>query len=224
MLQSDLLQWLSLHLVKLGPVVIFVACLLETAVFAGLILPVGALIAFAAVLSSRGLFDPAEVVAFALLGALAGDQIGFMVGRWFAPGPHPAGGGIATLWRGALRRTESLVRTRGILALTVARAIPFVRTVMPWFAGRSGITWWRFLLFDSLGVLLWGSIYTGSGFLVGAGWRELAARYGEVAGALLLAAALLAIIAILRTRIRRQIRRAAGHDVPSAPAEDIPTL
>ena len=33
----------------------------------------------------------------------------------------------------------------------MARAIPFVRTVMPWFAGRSGMGWGRFLFFDVVG-------------------------------------------------------------------------
>jgi membrane-associated protein len=203
----DLLQWLSLHLVRLGPGVLFAVCLLETAVFAGLILPVGALLAFAVMLSTRGYFDPGEVIFVALLGALLGDQLGFVVGRWFVPGARPARGGIARIWAAALQRTETLVRRRGLLGVSVARATPFVRTMMPWFAGRSGMPWIRFLVFDMLGVLLWGAIYIGGGYLAGQGWREVAARFGESAGALAVLALVLAFLLLTRGWVQRLFRR-----------------
>src|SRR5687767_12317844 len=141
MLDSDLLQWLSGHLIRLGPVVLFVVCLLETALFAGLILPVGALIAFSAMLASRGIFDPVDVIFVAFSGALLGDQLGFIVGRWFVLSSRPPKGRVARMWRGALDRTEAIMKSRGLIGVSVARTIPFVRTIMPWFAGRSGIPW-----------------------------------------------------------------------------------
>jgi membrane-associated protein len=202
---NSLLEWLSGHLVRFGPGVLFLICLLETAIFAGLILPVGALIAFAAMLSARGVFDPGEVIMVALLGALVGDQLGFIVGRWFIAGASPPRGEVARVWRGALARTESLVRSRGGIGVATARAIPFVRTVMPWFAGRSGMGWGRFLIFDSLGVCLWGTIYIGGGFLAGESWRQVAGQFGEIAGA---AVALVAILAFLFALVPRWLRKA----------------
>jgi membrane-associated protein len=206
---SDLLNWLANQLVRMGPGVLFIVCLLETAVFAGLILPVGALIAFAAMLASRGLFTPAEVVTVALLGAFVGDQLGFLVGRLFVLRARPHRGDIATIWGGALARSDALVRRRGLLGVSVARALPFVRTIMPWFAGRSGVSWPRFLLFDSLGILLWGSIYIGGGFLAGEGWRQVAARYGESAGAVLVLLGLLIFLVVIRGWLKRVF---VGHD------------
>lgn len=195
---EDLLQWLSEHLVRFGPIVLFVACLLETAIFAGLVVPVGALLAFAALLSARGFFDPALVVAAALAGAALGDQLGFAVGRWFMPTAKPPKGKIATLWSRALGAAQALVRSRGGAGIILARPIPFVRTIMPWFAGRSGMPWWRFLVFDLLGVLAWGVVYIGGGFVIGVGWREASVHFGEVAGVLVLALVLLIIIVLAR--------------------------
>lgn len=200
----DLLQWLSAQLVTYGPGLLFVICLIETAVFAGLILPVGALIAFAAMLSARGVFGPGEVVTVALLGALVGDQLGFVVGRWFIAGANPPRGEVARIWRGALTRTEALIRGRGGIGVSMARAIPFVRTVMPWFAGRSGMGWGRFLFFDILGVLLWGTIYIGGGFLAGESWRQIADVFGEIVGGLV---ALVALIAFLALALPRWMKR-----------------
>lgn len=226
MAQSELLQWLGQHLVALGPGVLLVTCLLETAVFAGLVLPVGALIAFAAMLASRGLMDPTQVAAAALTGALIGDQLGFVVGRWFIPGARPprGSGGIARIWRGALTQTESLVRDRGLLGISVSRAIPFVRTLMPWFAGRSGVVWGRFVVYDFLGVLLWGSIYIGGGFLAGESWRRLAGQFGEIVGGVLIIIVAIAVAALARMWVRRQVETAEpaapeGETAPASPRE-----
>lgn len=217
---SEILNWLALHLVRLGPGVLFAVCLLETAMFAGLVLPVGALIAFAAVLSTRGYFEVEEVIFVALLGALIGDQLGFVVGRWFTPTARPARGGIGRMWNGALQRTEALVRERGLLGITAARATPFVRTIMPWFAGRSGIGWGRFFLFDLFGVLLWGLIYIGGGYLAGQSWREVAGRFGEVAGGVVLGVLLLLFLFFNRRQAARLFRRRRVRPPRSAHGKD----
>lgn len=208
--ENDLLAWLATNLIRLGPGVLFVVCLLETAIFAGLILPVGALIAFSAMLSSRGVFEPSEVIAAAFFGALIGDQLGFVVGRWFVSSARPARGEMARVWSMTLQRTEELVRSRGLAGISLARAIPFVRTLMPWFAGRSGVTWGRFCLYDLLGVLLWGTVYIGGGFLAGEGWRQLAGRYGEVVGAVAAAILLAAIVFLTRGWLIDALRKRTG--------------
>jgi membrane-associated protein len=195
---SDLLQWLSVALVRLGPGVLFAVCVLETAVFAGILLPVGALVAFSALLSARGVFDPADIVFVALTGAFVGDQLGYLMGRLFAFGNGSPRGRLGTLWSSATSRTERILRGRGALGISVSRMVPFVRTIMPWFVGRSGMGWGRFVLFDLLGVLLWGTLYVGGGFLAGEGWRQVAERFGEGAGAVLLL--LLGVLAALGVR------------------------
>lgn len=207
MLESELLQWLSAHLVALGPGVLFVTCLLETAIFAGLVLPVGALIAFASMLASRGLMDPGQVVAAAFFGALIGDQLGFVVGRWFVSGARPPRGKVARIWRSAIVQSQALVQERGLLGISVSRAIPFARTIMPWFAGHSGVAWGRFFLFDLLGVTLWGSIYIGGGFLAGEGWRQLAGLFGEVVGGVVVVAVAVGAVALARAWVRRTLSR-----------------
>lgn len=216
--ESELLQWLVGNLILYGPAVLFVSCLLETAVFAGLILPVGTLIAFSAMLSSRGVFDPVVIVAVAFSGALVGDQVGFGVGRWFRGVARPRTGEIARLWRITLARTEILINNRGAFGITAARAVPFVRTVMPWFAGRSALGWGRFLFFDILGVLLWGTLYVGGGFLAGQGWGRMAGLLGEAAGAVVVIIVLIGIFLASRGWAWTRIRRATGG--VSAPGKD----
>lgn len=212
-----LLLWLADQMIRLGPGLLFVICLLETAVFVGLVLPVGALIATAALLAARGVLDPAEVALAALAGAMVGDQVGFALGRWFLRSARPPRGSVARLWQGGLRRTETLLRRRGLMGVSTARAVPFVRTIMPWFAGRTGMPWPRFLLFDLLGILTWGAVYVGGGFLAGFGWKTVAGQFGELAGLVALAAAALAALAAMRLRGRRLLRRLTRASLPAPP-------
>lgn len=207
MFSSTLFHWLSNQLIALGPSVLFAACLLETAMFAGLVIPVGALIAFSAMLVARGIMEPGHLVLVALSGAFIGDQLGFFLGRWFIAGARPKAGRIARLWRRALARADALVRRHGLVAISLARATPFVRTIMPWFAGRSGVSWSRFVLFDLIGLLFWGIIYLGGGFLAGQGWRQISGRFGELAGLGALVAALLLFLGVTAELTRRMTRR-----------------
>lgn len=206
-LDSDLLAWLSGFLIEFGPIVLFIACMLETTVFIGLIIPVGGLIAVSAMLSTRGVFEPEMVAVAAFSGALLGDHLGFAIGRWLRGSSGTPVGKVGRIWSAALARTQLLVRSRGGIGISAARGIPFVRTVMPWFAGRSSISWARFAFFDLGGVILWATIYVGGGFLAGEGWRTVAAQYGEIAGVaallLFLLAWLLGPRGLLRARLRR---------------------
>ncbi len=214
-----LFRWLAAHLVRIGPILLFVVCLLETAVFLGLVLPVGALIGFSSVLAARGVFDPSHIVLAAVAGGLIGDQIGFAVGRGFAREVRPRTGRLARLWEAGVRRTQALVVQQGLIGVSAARAVPFVRTIMPWFAGRSGKRWPRFFLFDLLGILLWATIYCGGGFLAGYGWERIACQFGEEAGAAVVLA--LAVAGVLGFRLwrRRLLERRSASRMrhPTAP-------
>ncbi|HWV58563.1 MAG TPA: VTT domain-containing protein [Longimicrobiales bacterium] len=220
-MESEIFNFIAGYLVRFGPVVLFFACMLETAIFAGLVLPVGALIAFSAMLSSRGVFEPWSVAVAAAAGALVGDQLGFAVGRFLIRAAGPARG-VARVWSAALKYTEALIIGRRHAGIVIGRVIPFVRTVLPWFAGRSGVTWPRFFVFDLAGVVIWAVIYVGGGFAAGEGWRQVADQYGEIAGGILAIAALIVFVVLNRRvaqRLTRSRRPMAEADTPVGPRE-----
>ena len=218
---SDLLLWLTTFLVQFGPVVLFIACMLETTVFIGLVVPVGGLIALSAMLSSRGVFEPETIVLAAVSGALLGDHLGFGIGRFLRGSSGTPVGKVGRIWKAALGRTQLLLQSRGGIGISAARGIPFVRTVMPWFAGRSAISWKRFAFFDFGGVLLWATIYLGGGFLAGEGWRTVAAEYGEVAGGAALLVLLVGWLLAPGGWLRRRISRST--ESPDDPLPNPPT-
>ena len=54
-----------------------------------------------------------------------------------------------------VRRTEQIYEKSGARALLGAKLVPGLSTAAPPVAGMFGMSYWRFLLFDSLGSLLW---------------------------------------------------------------------
>jgi dephospho-CoA kinase len=111
------------------------------------------------------------------------------------------------LWRRHERSAQQLFRQRSILAVSVARFISFVRTLMPWFAGMSGMTYGKFLAYDLLGVLGWGSLSVLAGYAAGGSWHVVADALGVLSAALLGLALLLAVSGwLIRRRRRRPLR------------------
>ena len=88
--------------------------------------------------------------------------------------------------------------------------IAFVRTIMPIMAGMSELTYRRFLIYDLLGVALWGagSILIGVG--AAAGWQRVRADLGLwwAAAVVLLAIGVFGLVRVRRVRHTREKRRA----------------
>jgi hypothetical protein len=62
-------------------------------------------------------------------------------------------------------RTKGLLASHGLQALVAAKFLPGLGTVMPPLAGALGISTSRFLLYDGLGSLFYGTFYIAAGFL-----------------------------------------------------------
>jgi membrane protein DedA with SNARE-associated domain len=134
--------------------VIAMACLLpaaETALMAGLVIP-GELIAVGAgLLASRGHVPVAAVAAAAVVGAVAGDSIGYVVGRHFRKAIS------SRLSKKHWERAKEWLRRRGAPAVFLARFTAFVRSVMPAAAGAAKLPFSKFLLWSVPAGVLWGT-------------------------------------------------------------------
>src|SRR4051812_20947006 len=71
--------WLLLTLVFLFPA-------LEASIFLGLVVPGETMVVLGGVAAQAGRVPLVAVIAFAIAGAVVGDQVGFHVGRRFGPG------------------------------------------------------------------------------------------------------------------------------------------
>lgn len=132
------------------------------------------------------------VIAAAAVGAIVGDNVGFLVGRQF---------GYRLLFRfrdrlripdGKIKLGQYLFQRYGRAVAFVARFVALLRSVAPLLAGANRMRWSHFAVADAAGVVVWASIYGGGAYAFGqeihrlarpAAWALLgAAAVGLVAG------------------------------------------
>lgn len=209
LLLHDIIPWVLRH----GPLIIFLVVAAETAFFLGLLMPAEATVLLGGFLVSRGYFELDAVLLATCGGAFVGDQAGYLLGRRYGGRVSLGKGKLGRLWRRYEARATMLFRRRSMLAVTVARFVSFLRTLMPWFAGMTRLDYRRFLAYDLVGVIGWGAGSVALGYMAGASWRLVAGTVGTVSSIVLLLLLLGLLVAGLRQRrIARQIERALTGD------------
>lgn len=189
-------------LIKIGPWVVFVVALAETAVFIGLLVPAEATVLIGAFLADQGYFEVEHIFAGAFAGALVGDQTGYLLGRYGGARFAGRGGRFGQIWSRYEVLTANLFRQRAALAVTVARFLSFVRTLMPWCAGMSRMPYPRFLAYDVLGVLGWAGGSVALGCLAGESWKLIAGALGTAGGLVLTVIVVALAIIAARRRLK----------------------
>ncbi|MGA5699944.1 DedA family protein [Peterkaempfera bronchialis] len=195
-----------------GAVALLVFC--EVAVPFGFLLPGETSVILGGVLAHRAHTSLAIVAAVAVAAAIAGDSTGYLIGRLTGTrlrADRPAD---------RLRRAEELMDRRGPAAVFFGRFLPFVRSAIPLLAGASRMPYPRFLLFDALAALLWGTGSALTGYAVGAAWN----RFVHALGGSLLALAAAAAVTVLTIHLRRRHhRRTPPPPPPQHPQHPPPT-
>jgi membrane-associated protein len=195
-LLHDIIPWV-LHV---GPWVIFLVVAAETAFFVGLLVPAEATVLLGGFLVSRGHFQLDHVLLATCGGALLGDHFGYLLGRHYGSRVAVRGGMVGRIWQRYELRATRLFRRRSVIAVSVARFISFVRTVMPWFAGMSGMEYRRFLVYDLIGVIGWGAASVALGYLAGASWQLVANAVGTASTVIIVLLLVAGLTAALRNR------------------------
>jgi membrane-associated protein len=174
-------EWLAL-------LVIFAAPFLEASIFLGVIFPgeiavlLGGVLASGKLPHTEGHPSLAAVLVAANLGAVLGDQVGYLVGkRWgetllrrlpdrLLPEEH-------------LQKSRTAIRRHGAKAVLLGRWVAALRAFVPGLAGLSGMHYRRFALANLIGGIGWATTITIVGYEAGANWRHayhLLERYSLV--------------------------------------------
>lgn len=147
------------------------AIMLETSVFAGLIMP-GDTIVLVASTGVTDWGDFAFLLLAVLVGSLIGETIGFSIGRFFGPRLRTSklGQKIGEKnWVAA----DRLVARRGGLAIFISRFLPVLHSVVPAAAGMTKLPFRTFIFWTFLACTLWTSMYVGVGFAARASYEQL---------------------------------------------------
>ena len=136
----------------------------EAALFFGFVLPGETAVVYGGVLAAADQVSGALVLLVVWVAAVVGDSVGFEVGR--ALGPRLSRAPILRNHPDRVGEAQSYLRRRGGRAVVMGRFTAFLRAVMPGLAGASHMPYRRFLVFNVIGGVLWGTVCVLLGFFL----------------------------------------------------------
>lgn len=156
---------------SLGPwalVGILVIVFAECGLLIGFFLPGDSLLFFAGLLVSTGFIDSniALVCLLITMAAISGNAVGYWLGR--TTGPRIFSRPDSRLFRHEyVERTEAFFEHYGARAIVLARFIPIVRTFITVMAGAARMDWRTYLVYSTVGGIIWGTGVTLLGYFLG---------------------------------------------------------
>lgn len=156
-------------------------------------------------LARVGRLHPLLIILYGWLACVLADTIWFQIGR------RRGGRVLRLLCRMSLepdscvRRTENIFLRYGLRALLVSKFIPGLNAVTAPLAGSSGARFARFIVFDSLGSILWIATYGAAGYVFADQLEEIAARIARTGAEFVLVVAALLAAWVLWKFIQRRL-------------------
>ncbi|MDJ0346135.1 DedA family protein [Streptomyces sp. H10-C2] len=158
----------------------------------------------AAVYAGAGRLNIVAVAVIAMVAAVAGDNVGYAIGRFGGHRLLARYGRYVLLTPARVTKAEAFFDRHGGKVVTVARFIEGLRQANGIIAGLSGMSWRRFMAFNALGAALWVGAWVTLGYLAGQHLDTLYPAIQRYELHLLAAAALLIAALIARHLLRRR--------------------
>ena len=143
---------------------------------AGLPVPSAPLLLAAGALSGTHQMNLGLAIAFAAMGALASDSMWYELGRLKGVRVLQLLCRISLEPDSCVRRSQVRFGRNGPRVLLVAKFIPGLNAMSAPLSGIIRMGWRRFLLFDTIGALLWVSALTMTGYVFSSDLERVAAR------------------------------------------------
>lgn len=155
------------HIIQVwGIAAVAIIVFIESGLLVGFFLPGDTLLFAAGLAASQGQFSIATLIAIVIIAAIAGDNVGYGIGR-------RAGRRLFKKPESLFFRPEYLVKAEqfyerhGGKTIILARFTPIIRTFAPVVAGASKMPRDRFVFFNIIGGVIWGAGMPLLGYWVG---------------------------------------------------------
>ncbi|RUP00706.1 DedA family protein [Hyphomicrobium sp.] len=178
----------------------------------GIPLPGEAVLILASVYASTHGGNIAMVIAAAAIGAIIGDNIGYLIGRYFGYRLVLRFGPAIGISEGRIKLGQYLFQRYGGAVVFFGRFFAVLRFLAAFLAGVNQLAWPRFLVANALGGLVWATIVGISAYTLGREIHELRGPVGTAA-AVVAASVLLAIFLYLR-RHEAELQAQAEASIP----------
>lgn len=185
--------------------------LLETSLLVGLIVP-GDTIVLVSSTAIDGPFQYTGMLVAVIVGSLAGESIGFALGKFFGPRIRDSRLGR---WIGMRNwhRAENYVDRRGGIAVFISRFLPVLHSLVPVTVGMSTMRYRRFISWTAPACIIWAVTYVTVGWVAAGSFRALQSRL-HFAGYLFVGAIVLFLVAVVVVKKLIERREARHWDHP----------
>ena len=150
-----------------GMIGILATVFVESGLLVGFLLPGDSLLFTAGLLSADGVLPSIWVLLLTIpLAAIAGDQVGYAIGR--KGGPAVFKRPESRFFRAEyVERAEVFFAEHGPRTIILARFVPVVRTLAPVMAGVARMRYRTFVVYNVIGGVAWGVGLTLLGYFLG---------------------------------------------------------
>ena len=152
---------------------------------------------------SEGNLSLFGIIVFGVVGDMLGASIAYAIGYWGREELVERHGNKLHISRQRLDRAHRWFERYGAPVILVSRCIPFARAAFPYAAGVARMGYVRFLIFGTIGSIIWITALGVLGNAVGGSWQSWRhnLEYVDYVGAALLVVAIAyLIVRVARTR------------------------
>ncbi len=159
-------QDLSALVMAVGYLGIFLIIFAESGLFFGFFLPGDTLLFTAGLMASQGYLSIVPLVLVIMLGAILGDQVGYLFGKKFGPKIFNRDDSFY-FKKKHVENAEKFYAKHGRKTVLLARFMPVIRTFIPILAGVGNMKYSIFLTYNIAGGIIWGAGITLLGYFMG---------------------------------------------------------
>lgn len=162
--------WLVDLLTRYGYAAVFGGVFLENT---GLPVPGETTLLAGAALAHGGRLALGRVIVVAIVAAICGDSLGFLIGRSGGRVLAERHGWKIGLTPARLRLFDAFFHRYGAPTVFIARFVTGLRVFCAVVAGGSGLPWSTFLFYNASGAVVWASAVGAAGYLLAHSWATL---------------------------------------------------
>lgn len=159
-----------------GYLIMFIATFLESFPLFGLFVPGSFIIFIGGFLSkftSMGipLLSLWGVMIFAISGAILGDLAGYIFGRYFGKNFLNRYGKYFLIRKEYIERAGEIICNHSGKSLVIGRLNPLTRSAAPFIVGAHKVNFFKFMLYNIIGGIIWGFLFVSLGYFFGQSYR-----------------------------------------------------
>jgi membrane-associated protein len=147
-------------------VILFLIVFCETGLVVTPFLPGDSVLFAVGALSAAGVLNICVAVPLFVAASSLGDNTNYWIGRWIGPRAFHFPKSVVFNPE-YLKKAHAFYEKYGARTMAFSRFLPIIRTFAPFAAGVAAMDYRRFLTFDSVGALAWGSSITLLGYWFG---------------------------------------------------------